>query len=68
MDIDEDGSDTAIGSKSTKSLSSSSRKSSSGRVNKRGGRGKASAAMTFFSVNKDKKGARGGRRKKMPRI
>lgn len=69
MDIDEDGSETAIISKRKKSSSSSSsKKSSSGRVYKRGRRGKPSAAMTFFSVNKDKKGARGGRRKKMPRI
>lgn len=66
MDIDEDGNDTAVVSKRTKS-SSSSRKSSSGRVYRRGRRGKASASMTF-SVYKDRKGAGGERRKKMPRI
>lgn len=68
MDIDKDGSDTAVISKRTKSASSSSsRKSSSGRVYKRGGRAKANATMTF-SVYKDRKGAGAGRRKKMPRI
>lgn len=67
IDIHEDGSDTAVVSKRAKSSSSSSRKSSSGRVYKRGGRGKASATMTFL-VYKDRKGAGGGRRKKMPRI
>ena len=65
MEIDGDGSDTAVISKRTKS--SSSRISSSGRVYKRGRRGKASATMTF-SLYKDRKGAGGGRRKKMPRI
>lgn len=68
MDIGEDGSDIAVVSKRAKSSSSSSsRKSSSGRVYKRGRRGKASATMTF-SVCKDRNGAGGGRRKKMPRI